>query len=189
MNIGERLREERTRLGLSQADFGALGGVDANEQGNYELDKRSPDSLYLQKIGRIGADVLYIVMGVRGRDIDLTLFGVCEVALRQAYETVRSGADPGRSFRSNQLCKLYNSVVSKLKPDDNVVAAAKLAAESLIEWANDPSDPEQLDRVLLQPTAPTPKSGGVNVSVSGTGNRGAGGDLIQGSTIIRKGRG
>lgn len=184
MEIGDRLREERTRLGLSQAEFGAVGGVAANAQGHYESGKRSPDTDYLAKIGREGADVLYIVMGVRGREIDLTLFGLCEAALRQAYETVRPSRDSARAFRTNQLCKLYNSVVGKLKPDDDVIKAAKLAADSLVEFANDPSDADQLDRVLLQPVAAATGAGGVNVT--GSGNRTAGRDLIQGSTINKR---
>jgi len=156
MTIGERLRAERTRLGLSQTEFGAIGGVAANAQGNYESDKRSPDAAYLAKIGQFGADVLYIVSGVRAREIDLTLFGMCEMALRMAYGAVRPNSAPGRAFRTNQLCKLYNSVAAQLKPEDNAAAAVNEAAELLVMWANDPSDPDQLDRVLLQPSTSTP---------------------------------
>lgn len=63
--LGERLREERKRLGLSQADFGALGGVKANAQGKYEADERSPDSGYLEGLAAAGIDVLYVLTGKR----------------------------------------------------------------------------------------------------------------------------
>lgn len=63
--LGERLREERKRLGLSQADFGALGGVKANAQGKYEADERSPDSGYLEGLASAGVDVLYVLTGQR----------------------------------------------------------------------------------------------------------------------------
>ncbi|TLX52867.1 transcriptional regulator [Stutzerimonas nosocomialis] len=63
--LGERLREERKRLGLSQADFGALGGVKANAQGKYESDERSPDAAYLNGIMAAGVDVLYVLTGSR----------------------------------------------------------------------------------------------------------------------------
>lgn len=63
--LGERLREERKRLGLSQADFGALGGVKANAQGKYESDERSPDAAYLNGIMAAGVDVLYVLTGKR----------------------------------------------------------------------------------------------------------------------------
>lgn len=63
--LGERLREERKRLGLSQADFGALGGVKANAQGKYEADERSPDAEYLTRLHEAGVDVLYLLTGKR----------------------------------------------------------------------------------------------------------------------------
>ncbi len=63
--LGERLREERKRLGLSQADFGALGGVRANAQGKYEADERNPDSAYLEGLAAAGVDVLYVLTGKR----------------------------------------------------------------------------------------------------------------------------
>ena len=63
--LGERLREERKRLGLSQADFGALGGVKANAQGKYESDERSPDATYLNGVMAAGVDVLYVLTGKR----------------------------------------------------------------------------------------------------------------------------
>lgn len=63
--IGERLREERERLGLSQGAFGELGGVRANAQGNYEKGDRFPDAAYLAAVALQGVDVLYVVTGQR----------------------------------------------------------------------------------------------------------------------------
>lgn len=61
--IGARLKEERTRLGMSQADFAALGGAGRASQFNYESGERAPDAGYLAGIGDAGADVGYIVTG------------------------------------------------------------------------------------------------------------------------------
>ncbi len=63
--IGERLREERERLGLAQGSFGELGGVKANAQGNYEKGDRHPDAAYLAAVAQHGVDVLYVVTGQR----------------------------------------------------------------------------------------------------------------------------
>jgi transcriptional regulator with XRE-family HTH domain len=63
--IGDRLREERDRLGLSQAAFGEIGGVKANAQGNYEKGERFPDAGYLAAVAAVGVDVLYVVIGER----------------------------------------------------------------------------------------------------------------------------
>ncbi len=61
--IGKRLHEERLRLGLNQADFGAIAGVKRNAQLNYEAGKRAPDAGYLSAIAEAGADVQYILTG------------------------------------------------------------------------------------------------------------------------------
>lgn len=63
--IGDRLREERERLGLSQGAFGEIGGVKANAQGNYEKGERNPDAGYLAAVAARGVDVLYVVTGER----------------------------------------------------------------------------------------------------------------------------
>lgn len=63
--IGERLREERERLRLSQAAFGEIGGVKANAQGKYESGERYPAADYLQAVAEIGVDVLFVVTGLR----------------------------------------------------------------------------------------------------------------------------
>lgn len=63
--IGDRIREERSRLGLSQEAFGDIGGVKKFAQSNYERSKRHPDTAYLEKISRAGVDVLYVITGKR----------------------------------------------------------------------------------------------------------------------------
>lgn len=63
--IGARLREERERIDLSQAAFGAIGGVKANAQGKYESGERSPGADYLAAVAEHGVDVLYVVTGER----------------------------------------------------------------------------------------------------------------------------
>lgn len=65
MGVGERLREERTRLGMNQTQFAAVASVGKTTQINYESDARAPDTTYLAAIAKIGADVQYIVTGVR----------------------------------------------------------------------------------------------------------------------------
>jgi transcriptional regulator with XRE-family HTH domain len=63
--IGERLREERERLGLSQPAFAEVGGVQKRAQINYEKDERHPDAAYLAAVAAAGVDVLYVLTGQR----------------------------------------------------------------------------------------------------------------------------
>lgn len=64
--FSDRLKEERKRLGLSQADMAAAGGVGLNSQSNYENGHRSPDAVYLERIASLGVDIGYLVLGSRG---------------------------------------------------------------------------------------------------------------------------
>jgi transcriptional regulator with XRE-family HTH domain len=65
VSIGNRLREERERLGFSQSSFAEITGAHRKSQGNYELGERMPDAAYLAAIAAAGADVLYILTGQR----------------------------------------------------------------------------------------------------------------------------
>lgn len=60
-----RLREERARLGLTQEDFGGLGGVKKLAQWTYEKGDRSPDAAYLGQLWFEGVDVQYVLTGLR----------------------------------------------------------------------------------------------------------------------------
>lgn len=59
------MREERERLGLSQAAFGQIGGVKANAQGKYESGERHADTAYLEAIAQAGVDTTYVITGER----------------------------------------------------------------------------------------------------------------------------
>jgi transcriptional regulator with XRE-family HTH domain len=61
----ERLRAERTRLGLNQTDFAALAGVTKKTQMLYEADERVPDANYMAAIAKGGADLYFIITGQR----------------------------------------------------------------------------------------------------------------------------
>lgn len=65
LNFNERLIEERNRLGLTQAAFGALASVTKLTQFNYEKGTRHPDSAYLMAIAESGVDVNYLLTGKR----------------------------------------------------------------------------------------------------------------------------
>ena len=54
MAIGDRLKEERSRLGFSQTDLAGVGGVGKTTQINYEKGERSPDAGYLAAVAGKG---------------------------------------------------------------------------------------------------------------------------------------
>lgn len=61
--FGDRIKEERNRLGYSQDAFASLGGVSRNTQIRYEKNERKPDIEYLVGIARAGANLQHIVTG------------------------------------------------------------------------------------------------------------------------------
>ncbi|MDR2124687.1 MAG: helix-turn-helix domain-containing protein [Desulfovibrio sp.] len=61
--FGQRLREERKRLGLSQAQCAELCGIIEKTQGLYESSVRRPDTDYLEAFAKAGADVSYLITG------------------------------------------------------------------------------------------------------------------------------
>lgn len=65
--VGERLREERERLGKNQTDFGELVSVSRGTQKAYELGSSSPDVRYLAALENSGVDVLYVLSGTRAQ--------------------------------------------------------------------------------------------------------------------------
>ncbi|WP_295377221.1 helix-turn-helix transcriptional regulator [uncultured Pseudacidovorax sp.] len=81
-SIGDRLREERERLGLSQSEFAAKAGTTRKTQFNYETDARRPDADYLAALLGAGVDVLYVLSGQRGIE------GVAQRTLRPDQEAL-----------------------------------------------------------------------------------------------------
>lgn len=63
--VGERLREERERLGLNQTEFGLLLGVSRGTQKNYELGANSLDLRYVAALEENGVDAAFVLTGRR----------------------------------------------------------------------------------------------------------------------------
>lgn len=69
--IGQRLREVREAMALSQSDFAAIAekagvpGATRQSQAKYEKGLQAPGATYLAAIAAHGADVLFILTGQR----------------------------------------------------------------------------------------------------------------------------
>lgn len=63
--FGARLRDERKRLGLSQAQLAQAGGVLRLAQGQYESEQRLPRVDYLCSINAAGIDLGFVLWGRR----------------------------------------------------------------------------------------------------------------------------
>lgn len=64
-SIGDRIREERSQLGYTQAGLAKFVGTATKTQTRYETNASAPDTNYLLSLGEIGADIVYILTGER----------------------------------------------------------------------------------------------------------------------------
>ncbi len=64
VGFGLRLKEERLRLKITQAEFAAIGRVSRPSQVFYESEQRVPDANYLASLSE-KVDVMYILSGRR----------------------------------------------------------------------------------------------------------------------------
>ncbi len=68
--FGDRLKQERSRLSLSQVEFAALGGVKQRAQFQYEKGMRRPNSDYLSALAASGVDIWYLLTGQKGARLE-----------------------------------------------------------------------------------------------------------------------
>lgn len=65
MKTGERLREERERLGFNQSDFAGIAGATKQTLNSWETGRSSPKADQLEQLGEHGVDVYYVLTGQR----------------------------------------------------------------------------------------------------------------------------
>lgn len=143
---GQRLREERERLGLSQSALALIAGVGKSTQINYEGDKRRPDSDYLEAVADSGVDVLYVVTGGRA-------------SANGAAASVGDAAMMGRALGGEPVGVL-GAVSAHLSSDGppswlGQLASDEGATHSGGSQAPSPHGPEMTVRALLPHSGPT----------------------------------
>ena len=67
--IGERLRAERDRIGMTQQEFADVAGVTRKTLFGYETGVRPPDAAALSAWAELGLDVLYVITGQRSTPV------------------------------------------------------------------------------------------------------------------------
>lgn len=65
MHMGERIKEERERLGFNQSDFADLAAATRKTLFNWESGAAAPNANVLAAWSAHGLDVLYVVTGQR----------------------------------------------------------------------------------------------------------------------------
>ncbi|MEZ2739123.1 helix-turn-helix domain-containing protein [Comamonas jiangduensis] len=102
---GERLREERIRIDVSQLSMAESCGVSRGTLATWEKGEQSPNAAALAVMASRGIDVLYVVTGQRQGESESTLAPE-EKALLSAW---RNSSDKGRA--------LLGAAAEVLRPD------------------------------------------------------------------------
>lgn len=148
VELGDRLRLERQRLGMGQAEFAALVGVSKTSQFNYESGERSPDAVYLAKAHEIGADTYFLLTGAsRIKDDEYVVVARFDVEA-SAGPGFFNGAEeqlPGLSFSRRWLAK------RGLNPTQ--LGVVNVSGDSMVGRLNDG------DQVLINTAETQPRSG------------------------------
>jgi transcriptional regulator with XRE-family HTH domain len=67
--IGERLKSERDRLGLTQPVFGEVAGAKKRTVIDWEKDVSSPTAVQLSALAAAGVDVQFVLTGIRSLNL------------------------------------------------------------------------------------------------------------------------
>lgn len=65
LGFGQRLKTERQRLQLSQAQLAEAAGIQRLAQLQYESETTAPTTRYLSAIATAGVDLSYLILGIR----------------------------------------------------------------------------------------------------------------------------
>lgn len=67
--IGDRLKAERERLGLTQPEFAEVAGAKKRTLIDWEKGVSSPTAVQLAALATVGVDVLYVLTGERSQPV------------------------------------------------------------------------------------------------------------------------
>lgn len=129
LEIGVRLREERERLGFSQQAFAEIGGASKRSQVEWEKGAQVPNAEFLAHIATRGADVTYIVTGVRAQsakeiEADLERYGMAWETLEMALEATGREMSPAKKRKAADA--LYRASKAQMAPSQDQLVALVL---------------------------------------------------------------
>lgn len=110
MGVGERIKEERLRLGLTQTGLVDQVGSTVQSLRSYESERSKPDAAYLQELSRVGMDVYYVLVGRKEDEPSRVMLEPDERALVKGYQSLN---DESKSHLLGVLDALALKAVNK----------------------------------------------------------------------------
>ena len=126
--IGDRLKEERERLGLTQPEFAEVAGAKKRTVIDWEKGVSSPTAVQLAAFAVRGVDALYILTGQR-TGYPMSQSQSTGTALVAAEPRAAYGAAPGTKLTPRQAALLDNYEHTDEQGKQIIEAAAFAAAK------------------------------------------------------------
>ena len=105
--IGERLKEERERLGMTIPALAEVAGAKKNTVIDWQKDLSSPPAAKLAALAEVGIDIQYIVVGVRSsvalatdERVVIDLYRSSSDELKKAVLNVLTGGGQSSKFNT-----------------------------------------------------------------------------------------
>lgn len=149
--IGERLKNERQRLGLTQPALAEAAGAAKRTVIDWEKGVSSPTAAQLEALARMDLDVLYVVTGQRHQDVvgqpnHSTSSDMTESSVSVTGVGAVPLIDSERLARIVDLLEAYASQAGRRWPAKRLVA---VAAEVYNVLADEPAlDEPKVERIL-----------------------------------------
>ena len=116
--FGVRLRDERIRLGLTQAALASAGGVQRLAQSQYENGSSAPSVRYLAGVAEVGIDLVYALFGDRKNVNPMPLAEAVRIEA-QAFERLESfiASHPGATYGAETRFAMFQLLREELTED------------------------------------------------------------------------
>lgn len=118
MDLQERLKAERERLGFNQTDFAAVAGASKHAQINWEKGATTPNAAALAAWAERGLDVLFVVTGQRTGSVDSPPVGIDAERLSLIVKMLEASAkQAGRRWPTERLVAVAAEVYNILSDE------------------------------------------------------------------------
>ncbi len=130
MSIGERLKEERERIGMTQPAFAAVAKTTKQTLFSWESGKTAPDGFQMAAFSSAGVDVQYVLTGNRRGD------GLGQSAVHQAVLDAVELLSLEKKLDPQQLAKAVVKLCARQSagitapPDNGAVVIGNIAGGS-----------------------------------------------------------
>lgn len=197
---GSRLKEERSRLGLTQPQVAERCGIGKTTVINWEKDASSPSAPQLSALSGLGVDVMYVLTGKRSGGMEESIERSMNAAGISDGSTVQQISDLGKTLgvTDNEALNVVRETAAHygLEFSEAIDASLQLANKTsgmpgvLASLSKDDLTNDERELLELYRAAPlklkaqavslldsAESQGGSGVSVTGNNNATAGRDL------------